>query len=72
MTDQSDHDHATLVGADGLAYRLRVHQATGMVAAQAGCDVAAALARIVGYATEHGATVDDIADSVVARRLRFG
>jgi len=71
MANQSDPDHSTLVGADGLAYRLRVHQATGMVAAQAGCDVAAALARIVGYATDHDATVDDVADNVVAGRLRF-
>jgi len=71
MADKSDSEQATIVGADGLAYRLRVHQATGMVAAQSNCDVAAALMRIVDHAAAHDTTVDDVAELVIARQLRF-
>ena len=71
MADKSDSEHAMIVGADGLAYRLRVHQATGMVAAQAKCDVAEALARIVDHAAASDTTVDDVADRVIERQLRF-
>jgi hypothetical protein len=43
-----------------------------MVAAQAGCPMAAALALIVDYAALHECTVDVTANDVIERRLRFG
>src|SRR5438132_8075234 len=60
-----------LVGADGRSYGLRVHQATGMVAAQVDCQVAAALDLLVEYAAEHECTVDQTASDVIERRVRF-
>jgi hypothetical protein len=71
MAEQSDSENAKTVGADGLAYGLRVHQATGMVAAQTDSGVAVALALIVAYASAHDATVDEIAERVITRQLRF-
>lgn len=58
--------------ADVLDDRAVVHQATGMVAAQLGTDVAAALGRLRAHAWSHDRTVGEIAGEVVARRLRFG
>lgn len=48
-----------------------VHQACGMVAAQRGTTVEAALILLLDHAREQGRHVQDIAEEVVARRLRF-
>lgn len=57
--------------ADIADHRAIVHQATGMVAAQLGADVATALGRIRAYAWSRDLLVADVAAAVVARRLRF-
>lgn len=60
---------AELVAASDL--RLVVHQASGMVAVQLGIGVAQALIRLRGHAFSEGRPLDDIAQDVVDRRLRF-
>jgi ANTAR domain-containing protein len=50
---------------------LVVHQASGMVSVQLGVSVDEALLRIRAYAFRHDLTVDDVAESVVARRMCF-
>ena len=50
--------------------RARVHQATGMIAAQLDSDMSTALACIRGYAFAYGSTIFDVAADVIARRLR--
>jgi hypothetical protein len=52
-------------------YRAQVHQATGMISVQLGVDLAEALARLRAYAYAQDRRVADVADDVVARRLRF-
>ncbi len=57
---------------EGLAsLRAVVHQATGMVSAQLGVNVAEALVRIRAFAFSAGRTVDEVAQEIVARQLRF-
>jgi hypothetical protein len=48
-----------------------VHQASGMVAAQLDVGVAQALIRLRGHAFSEGRRLDDIAQDVIDRRLRF-
>lgn len=48
-----------------------VHQASGMVAAQLGVSVAQALVRLRGYSFGQNRQLADVAQDVVARRLRF-
>lgn len=55
----------------GTELRFVVHQATGMVAAQLGVHVDDALLRLRAYAFAHDRLVTDVADDVVARRLRL-
>lgn len=61
--------------ADELArsadFHLVVHQAAGMVAVQLAITVADALVRLRAYAFTDGRPVQEVADDVVARRLRF-
>ena len=57
--------------ADIVDHRAVVHQATGMVAAQLDADVRTALGRLRAYAWSRDRSLDDVADDVVARRLRF-
>ncbi|MFI0240483.1 GAF domain-containing protein [Streptomyces sp. NPDC016845] len=52
-------------------YRAAVHQATGMISVQAGVPLAQALVLLRAYAFGHGRTVVEVAEDVVARRLRF-
>lgn len=54
-----------------LRHRARVHQATGMVAAQLGCSMAVALARLRAHAFSSGNTIYDVAEDVLTRRMRF-
>jgi GAF domain/ANTAR domain len=61
--------------ADELArsaeLHLVVHQAAGMVAVQLGISVADALVRLRAFAFADGRPVQEVAEDVVARRLRF-
>jgi hypothetical protein len=57
--------------SDRFAERARVHQATGMVAAQIESDMAGALARIRGYAFANELTIFEVAEEVISRRLRL-
>jgi hypothetical protein len=59
-------------GGSGVGgQQARVHQATGMIAAQLGLSMADALARLRGQAFAAGSTINAVADDVVGRRLRF-
>jgi GAF domain-containing protein len=53
-------------------FHLEVHQAAGMVAVQADCSVVEALVRLRAFAFRNERSIDDVADEVVRRRLRFG
>lgn len=55
----------------GANLELRVHQAIGMVAAQAEVDVANALAMLRAHALDDGQTLRSVALDVVARELDF-
>jgi hypothetical protein len=48
-----------------------VHQATGMITVQLGVSAAVALIRLRAYAYAHDRRLRDVAEDVVARRLRF-
>ncbi len=52
-------------------FRFSVHQASGMVSAQLGVSVGEALVRMRAYAFRNNLLLDDIADDIVARTLRF-
>jgi hypothetical protein len=73
LADQTDTANVdtTFTEENGFLYGLRVHQATGMVAVQAECPIAAAFALIIGHATEQGCSIDQTAQDVIERRLRF-
>jgi hypothetical protein len=49
----------------------RVHQATGMVSAQARCNLAEALDRLIERADATGKSLDEIAMDVINRVIRF-
>lgn len=53
------------------ASHAEVHQATGMIIAQLGVGAEEAFARLRGYAFSSEQLLGDVADDVVARRLRF-
>jgi hypothetical protein len=55
----------------GGNFRLVVHQASGMVAAQLGIGLGEALVRLRAYAFANDRMLSDVAEDVVARRLRF-
>ena len=48
-----------------------VHQATGMIAAQAGCDIVEAYHRLNIRAAAMGQSLQDTALDVLDRRIRF-
>lgn len=56
---------------EGADLRYGVHQAAGMVAAQLGVSVGQALVRLRAYAFGNECSLTDVAEDVVARRLRF-
>ena len=58
-----------LAGAE--SFRLVVHQAAGMIAAQLDVPVVDALRRLRAHAFVHDVAVADVAREVVGRRLRF-
>jgi hypothetical protein len=53
-------------------HRAEVHQATGMVSVQCGCQVGDALLLIRAYAFSHGETIGSVADRVLRHELRIG
>jgi hypothetical protein len=57
--------------ADRSTYRVQVHQATGMVKVQTGLHIADALLLLRAHAFTTSRPVGDIADDVIAGRLRF-
>ena len=57
---------------DGLSdRRAEVHQAAGMISVQLGVDLGEALVRLRAHAFAGGASLADVADDVVNRRLRL-
>jgi hypothetical protein len=56
---------------EGADFRFVVHQAAGMVSAQLEVSVGEALVRLRAYAFANDRLLTDVADDVVARRLRF-
>jgi hypothetical protein len=57
---------------DGLSdRRAEVHQAAGMISVQLGVDLSEALARLRAHAFAGGASLGDVADDIVNRRLRL-
>jgi ANTAR domain len=55
----------------GADFHYTVHQAAGMVSVQLGASVAQALIRLRAYAFSNGVPLADVAESVIARTLRF-
>jgi hypothetical protein len=55
----------------GANLRFVVHQASGMVAVQLGIGVGEALVRLRAYAFAQDRQIDEVAEEVVARKLRF-
>jgi hypothetical protein len=55
----------------GANFHLVEHQASGMVAAQLGVSVGEALIRLRAHAFSHETELTEVAEAVVARRLRF-
>lgn len=55
----------------GGDFQYVVHQAAGMVAVQLGVSVGRALIRLRAYAFGNSRSITEVADDVVARRLRF-
>jgi len=61
---------ATSIDVDG-DFHLVVHQAAGMVAVQLGVTVGEALIRLRAYVFSHDLTLTELAEEIVAGRLRF-
>jgi hypothetical protein len=55
----------------GADFHYVVHQASGMVAAQLDVSVGHALIRLKAYAFGNGRPLAEVAEDVVARKLRF-
>jgi GAF domain-containing protein len=55
----------------GADFRYVVHQAAGMVAAQLDVSIAQAMIRLRGYSFSNDRPLTEVAQDVVARRLRF-
>ena len=70
---QADAPPGTLADelTEAADLRYHVHQAAGMIAAQLGIGVGAALVRLRAHAFGNERALSDVADDVVARRLRF-
>jgi GAF domain-containing protein len=56
---------------DATDLRAVVHQATGMVSAQVGCDMDDALVRLRGQSFASGRPIDQLAEAVVEGNIRF-
>lgn len=62
---------ASLTELSALSHESRVHMATGMVAVQLGVTTAEALDRLRTFAADHHEALDEVAEAVVSRELRF-
>ncbi|MYW65817.1 hypothetical protein GTY65_17400 [Streptomyces sp. SID8379] len=79
LGDRGSNGHGAggpLVDGDGLwpvagLQRAVVHQATGMISVQLGTTLANALVRLRAFAYSSERPLGDVAEDVVARRLRF-
>jgi hypothetical protein len=73
LSIQSGSPTGSLAGhlESGANLRLVVHQASGMVSVQLGIPIADALVRLRGFAFRNDQLIDDVAMSVIDRRLRF-
>ncbi|WP_092777436.1 ANTAR domain-containing protein [Actinokineospora terrae] len=60
-----------LISEPAVLTSAQIHQATGMVAVQLGTDVSAAFAALRARAFADGRALVDLADDVVARKVRF-
>jgi hypothetical protein len=56
----------------GADFHLAVHNAAGIVSVQEGISVTEALLRLRAFAYSHDRLLDDVAQDVIARRLRLG
>ena len=56
---------------EGANFRFVVHQAAGMAAVQLGVSVGEALARLRAYAFGNDVLLTEVAEAIVARKLRF-
>ncbi|MGW0229887.1 GAF and ANTAR domain-containing protein [Actinopolymorpha singaporensis] len=66
------HEAEAMYGITDLPlHRAEIHQATGVILAQAGVSAAQALAMLRAYAFANERPIDEVARDVVARRLRF-
>jgi hypothetical protein len=61
-----------VMGDRGLANRVRMGEASGMVSIQAHCSVTEAIALMRRRAEISGATLDEVVIAVVDRSIRFG
>ncbi|MGW0903193.1 GAF and ANTAR domain-containing protein [Streptomyces sp. NPDC002853] len=72
LLESSPQQDAFAAGEQGSDfYRAIVHQASGMVSVQAGVSLAQALLRLRAHAFAHARSVTEVAEDVVARRLRL-
>lgn len=60
------------MNGSGTEYSARVHEAEGMVSAQAACSFDDAIVLMKDRAATEGQTLDQIADAVLERSIRFG
>ena len=58
-------------GDTNFTHTARVYQAQGMVAVQAGCSIEAALAMMQDTADATEVTLEELADEIVERNVRF-
>jgi AmiR/NasT family two-component response regulator len=56
----------------GADFHFAVHNAAGIVSVQEGISVTDALIRLRAFAYSHDRLLDDVAQDVIARRLRLG
>ena len=71
LAAQLGHLDAELV-APGVDFHYVVHQGVGMVASALGISVGQALLRLKAYAFANDRLLADVAEDVVARKLRLG
>ncbi|MEY9965246.1 hypothetical protein ABIA33_003288 [Streptacidiphilus sp. MAP12-16] len=67
--DGGSSPDGSLVDLDG--YRAEIDQATGMITQQLGVGIEEAFIRLRAHAYAHGRRLTEVAEDVVARRLRF-
>jgi hypothetical protein len=72
LTMQSETTSESLAWALDLSdHRIVVHQATGMISAQLDCAIDEALVRLRAHAYAAEQPIDEVANAVITRQLRF-